>query len=436
MNTEQKVEKLSGLFPSADKNELLELLVACDGSVEKTTTLVQEQFGEGQSQLQQEKRTDNIQTKQKQHDDTEFGMQIAREFSIRGVKRKFPGVFDEKPLLHQATLKNYSRGISSSKLPRHVGKTVTLFTKEEVEETLPDLVFEPDFLNKAMASKLLSALVSKRAAFTHNKFYIAGQKCQSKHSTAVFRDTSTETNKEFVFTDSGEKNVREFFTEMKLCAYEVEDKVNDVLSERKPKSSYQVQRGWKANLCVSNLFQQENQNLDWHSDKLSDIGPLPIIASISVGATRIFRVRRLSTATDGGQSTIFNIPLPHNTLLIMLPGIQEEFKHCVPSMDGCLLDTHPEVGKVRYSLTFRMIRNELIRGRPKCPICGSSMVLKRMFKNPDTKGYYFWLCGSQYSGYKCKGFYYGKFDKMNVPGEHLYTRKRSEATRWVSDDQS
>lgn len=433
MDTENIIDRLLELFPAAEKSELLEVLVACDGSVDQTTKLLEEQFGK----VQQASFEDNSQKSLSVScNHIEKHTVKALDASKRGIKREFSQISDgEVNLPHQTTLKQYGRNIGQMKLCKRPGKAVTLYTKEEVEKNLPDLVFVRDFLTKELASKLLSALVSKRAAFTHNKFYIAGQKCQSKHYTAIFRDLDASDTEKFIYRDSGKKNVQKFFTEMKLCAYAVEDKVNEVLSKRKPKSSYQIQKGWKANLCVSNLFQQEKQDLDWHSDKLTDIGPLPIIASISLGATRIFRVRKITAARNGGDSTIFNIPLPHNTLLVMLPGTQEKFKHCVPSVDGCLLDLHPVVGKVRYSLTFRMIRNELLSGRPKCPKCGSSMVLKRMFKRSETRGYYFWLCGSQYSGYKCRGFYYGKFDKINVPGEGLYTNRQSEATRWIGNSE-
>ena len=279
MDTENIIDRLLELFPAAEKSELLEVLVACDGSVDQTTKLLEEQFGK----VQQASFEDNSQKSLSfSCNHIEKHTVKALDASKRGIKREFSQISDgEVNLPHQTTLKQYGRNIGQMKLCKRPGKAVTLYTKEEVEKNLPDLVFVRDFLTKELASKLLSALVSKRAAFTHNKFYIAGQKCQSKHYTAIFRDLDASDTEKFIYRDSGKKNVQKFFTEMKLCAYAVEDKVNEVLSKRKPKSSYQIRKGWKANLCVSNLFQQEKQDLDWHSDKLTDIGPLPLIASNS-----------------------------------------------------------------------------------------------------------------------------------------------------------
>ncbi|VEU20373.1 DEKNAAC101142 [Brettanomyces naardenensis] len=340
----------------------------------------------------------------------------------------------QSSLLHQSSLSHFTPDVPSKRMKAR-GKVVTLYTKEEIESFFPNLVYVRNFLPEDLAARMLDILLSKRAQFTHNEFYIAGQKCKSTHSTAIFKLEADDGDH---FGDVGKKRERPFFPEMKLCQYEIQDKVNELLAERKPLATYQIRKNWCANLCVGNLFENGKQNLDWHSDKLTAIGPLAIVASITFGATRIFRVKK-TYSTDGSKindSTIFNLPLQHNTLLVMLSGTQEEYKHCVPSIEGSLVERHPVAGDIRINLTYRMIHPALRKGVPKCPICGEGMILKRMFKHVKTRGYYFWLCQSQYKGYKCKGFYFAKFDRMNEEPLKLYTTDISEATRWVGSDDS
>ena len=88
-----------------------------------------------------------------------------------------------------------------------------------------------------------------------------------------------------------------------------------------------------------------------HADKLTQLGPRPIIASLSLGATRTFRLRyvadgskqqskaSINAASEDGQTPRdssndssrevkqVDITLPHNTLVIMWPPTQEEWRH-------------------------------------------------------------------------------------------------------------
>jgi alkylated DNA repair dioxygenase AlkB len=67
----------------------------------------------------------------------------------------------------------------------------------------------------------------------------------------------------------------------------------------------------------------------------------PIIASLSLGAERLFRMRR----KDG--EIVFAKKLPHGSLLIMAGDTQKHFRHEVPKQAG--------VSGPRINLTFRRI---------------------------------------------------------------------------------
>lgn len=82
------------------------------------------------------------------------------------------------------------------------------------------------------------------------------------------------------------------------------------------------------------------QSVGFHSDVLQYLGPFPTIASLTLGVTRPFRLRPFlpSRPPPPGvpppQVRTLDIPLRHNSLLVMHAGCQEAFKHAVPPVKG------------------------------------------------------------------------------------------------------
>jgi alkylated DNA repair dioxygenase AlkB len=97
--------------------------------------------------------------------------------------------------------------------------------------------------------------------------------------------------------------------------------------------------GYNAALC--NLYRDGNDSVGLHADAEPEMGP--VIASVSLGAERLFRLKR----HDG--SVAFAERLPHGSLLIMAGKTQLNFKHEVPKELGI---TQP-----RINLTFRRIEH-------------------------------------------------------------------------------
>lgn len=193
-----------------------------------------------------------------------------------------------------------------------------------------------------------------------------------------------------------------------------------------------IYKNWKSDFCVANYYPNNKSHLDWHSDKLTTIGPLPTVASLTLGATRIFRLRR----SNPSNSIIYNIPISNNKLLIMLPSTQELFKHCVPSLKDSMVAHHSEVGDVRFNLTFRMAYPPLKENLVHCHKCQKRMILRRLFKG-DSIGYYVWMCMGSFRGSNCDGFKYAKFDDIdgfeNNAKLDLSTSDKEKATRWLSE---
>jgi alkylated DNA repair dioxygenase AlkB len=95
--------------------------------------------------------------------------------------------------------------------------------------------------------------------------------------------------------------------------------------------------GYNAALC--NLYRNGNDSVGLHSDAEPEMGP--VIASVSLGAERLFRLK----GADG--MVAFAERLQHGSLLIMAGATQKNFKHEVPKEPGVI--------QPRINLTFRRI---------------------------------------------------------------------------------
>jgi alkylated DNA repair dioxygenase AlkB len=98
--------------------------------------------------------------------------------------------------------------------------------------------------------------------------------------------------------------------------------------------------GYNAVLC--NLYRDGRGSVGLHADDEPEMGP--VIGSVSLGAERLFRLRR----KDG--SVAFSQRLAHGSLLIMAGDTQKNFKHEVPK--------EPGVTQPRINLTFRRIEHK------------------------------------------------------------------------------
>jgi len=109
-------------------------------------------------------------------------------------------------------------------------------------------------------------------------------------------------------------------------------------------SNLSLQRlGYNAVLC--NLYRNGNDSVGLHADAEPEMGP--VIASVSLGAERLFRLKGKTGAVA------FAERLPHGSLLIMAGKTQKHFKHEVPK--------EPDVALPRINLTFRHIEHQGIR---------------------------------------------------------------------------
>ncbi|XP_062973509.1 alpha-ketoglutarate-dependent dioxygenase alkB homolog 3 [Elgaria multicarinata webbii] len=102
------------------------------------------------------------------------------------------------------------------------------------------------------------------------------------------------------------------------------------------------------NSLLCNLYRNEKDSVDWHSDDEPALGRNAVIASLSFGATRTFEMRKKPLPEENNDYTYVqrvHIPLDHGTLLMMEGATQEDWQHRVPK------EYHSR--EPRVNLTFR-----------------------------------------------------------------------------------
>lgn len=103
--------------------------------------------------------------------------------------------------------------------------------------------------------------------------------------------------------------------------------------------------GIRFNTALGNFYRNGKDSVSWHSDNESDLGPNPVIASLSLGETRKFLMRQ---KTD--HSIIKSFDLNHGSLLCMSGNVQNIWEHSIPK-------TTKGIG-ARINLTFRLINKK------------------------------------------------------------------------------
>jgi len=100
---------------------------------------------------------------------------------------------------------------------------------------------------------------------------------------------------------------------------------------------------YRFNSVLLNLYRDERDSMGWHSDDESELGSNPIIASVSLGATRRLHFKHKH---DTAHSKV-KVDLEDGSLLLMKGKTQHYWKHQLPK-------TQSPKGP-RINLTFRKI---------------------------------------------------------------------------------
>ena len=97
------------------------------------------------------------------------------------------------------------------------------------------------------------------------------------------------------------------------------------------------------NHVLLNRYRNGRDNMGLHADDEPELGPDPVVATLSLGATR--RLALVPRRPRDGERR--SLELPAGSLLIMRGACQRRFRHGIPR--------EPRVTEERVSLTFRRI---------------------------------------------------------------------------------
>ncbi|HTH62300.1 MAG TPA: alpha-ketoglutarate-dependent dioxygenase AlkB [Paraburkholderia sp.] len=99
--------------------------------------------------------------------------------------------------------------------------------------------------------------------------------------------------------------------------------------------------GVRFNSVLLNRYRNGADSMGWHADKERELGAEPVIASLSLGATRRFDLRHNATGV------VRSFRLSSGSLLVMRGQTQAQWRHRVPKESG--------IAAERVNLTFRIV---------------------------------------------------------------------------------
>jgi alkylated DNA repair dioxygenase AlkB len=104
----------------------------------------------------------------------------------------------------------------------------------------------------------------------------------------------------------------------------------------------QVLTGHAFNSVLLNRYRDGRDGMGWHADDERELGRDPAIASVSLGATRRFKLRHRRL-----RDAVATIDLAHGDLLLMAGPTQHAYVHAVPKTARAVDE--------RVNLTFRLM---------------------------------------------------------------------------------
>jgi alkylated DNA repair dioxygenase AlkB len=109
------------------------------------------------------------------------------------------------------------------------------------------------------------------------------------------------------------------------------------------KAKVEQETGIHFTSVLVNLYRDGKDGVGWHRDKDRELGPKPIVASVSFGETRPFEIRHKFNK----ELAKIKIPLDHGSLLLMAGTMQHFWEHQIPKTAKLI--------KPRINLTFRIV---------------------------------------------------------------------------------
>ncbi|KAK9422708.1 hypothetical protein SUNI508_00571 [Seiridium unicorne] len=406
-STDVKLAILASLFQNFSEEALLECLLEHDGSVDAASASLSNEIS------QQVNKTRNRPV-------------IGSQTSLKFFSSPQPGAA-------QLTSPKKARLMSKK------GTTLHLYDPGDVAQNTPCSIIH-NFLPQDMANDLLEEMLDESKTFEKITFKLFDNVVQSPHTSTFYVETERELNiqkHEYFYNGArltlmlvvAMQDVRRITPQLLRVKPLVQEGVNQEIEKRIKtmysngrKLRYQSPDTWKPNAAFVNCYNGPQENVGYHSDQLTYLGPRAVIGSLSLGVAREFRVRRVvpkdtdsKSVEDADLEGQIAIHLPHNSLLVMHAEMQEEWKHSIAPAQA--IDPHPLAGNRRINVTYRDYKANLHpKFTPKCK-CGIPAVLKVVQKRKENYGKYFWMCHGGYIPEKenCSFFQWADFDDDGNP---------------------
>lgn len=197
---------------------------------------------------------------------------------------------------------------------------MSLFENEKIILPLNDGIFEyyPNFLTLSKSDSLFNKLIAN-TPWQHDEITIFGKKFLQPRLTAFYGTEST------TYKYS---NITMIANKWNPDLIALKNKIEELTL-------------LQFNSALLNLYRNEFDSNGWHADNEKELGPNPIIASLSLGEERTFQIKHNT------KNEKIKLNLTNGSLLLMKEGSQINYKHQLPKTKT------PK--KPRLNITFRTI---------------------------------------------------------------------------------
>ena len=205
--------------------------------------------------------------------------------------------------------------------PIHIFDMIT--TKHELERIIlpdADVSYYTDFITEQEAKALFDRLIEE-TDWKEETITLFGKKYKQPRLTAWY----------------GEKNKNYSYSGIKMTA------IPFTSTLLKLKSQVEAFTKESFNSVLLNLYRDGYDSNGWHCDDEKELGINPVIASLSFGAIRVFKLKH---KTDPNAK--LDIKLENGSLLVMKGETQHYWKHQIPKTR--------KIVAPRINLTFRTIK--------------------------------------------------------------------------------
>lgn len=187
---------------------------------------------------------------------------------------------------------------------------------------LPSVTYLPDFLGEGEALRLYNLLLSE-LEFKAETYEFNGVQVTTKRKVAYHSEHS--------YSYSGQTYQGKPWTPtLTLLRQMVKEKT-----------------GHDFNAVLCNFYPEGSATMGWHTDSEKELGPDPVIASVSFGQKRTFAFRPKRSKSQKKPTQVCEYQLGGGDLLVMEKGTQPFFEHALLADKSAI--------EARMNLTFRQM---------------------------------------------------------------------------------